>query len=691
MGFASFFVTPRAVFADEFFSETVEPNTALVVLRDDNHGILDKAFIKQRKDISDGLSINLWKIKAEAGQFDRTLSYLKSRPEVAKVLPNPRISRYVVPSDPYWDDLWGMQRMSTGEAWEVATGNSTVVAVLDTGIDMTHEDLEENIWSNAEELGADLEGNQKSNNSFDDDGNDYIDDYRGWNFVSSTNDPTDNNGHGTHVAGTIAAIGNNGVGVVGVNWQAKLMPLKILDSSGGGYLSYMLEALIYAADNGARVANMSLGAEGLTPDLIDIIQSYVDYAHARGMVMVAAAGNITVETPDPNTDNNYPSAANHVISVGAMDLSDQRASFSKYGSTLDFVAPGVNILSTRATGTGYGGQYTAEEPQYSYSSGTSMASPHVAGLAALMLSVDADLPPEGVYEAIKTTCQDLGVVGRDDYFGAGVIGARLAVDEIGSLAVMVNSQISVDKTEAIADGIDLIFATVVLRDGANNPLPGKTVVLTTEDRGLYYDLAQITDVNGEAGIAFVGTASGTKTIKAFNVTDRGWVNGSSVIQFSPGEISSTKSRLFVPDDKTFAYVGYTLSVYLKAIDIWGNPITGQEIEFLSNRMDDVLGQPIGGDGEGVHTGKISSDYEGISIVTARTIVGGIDVGEAKEITFYRAGDTNFDQSVDLTDISILVYNYGKEGGDIVNTWTDINKDGVVDLTDISIMIYHYDG
>ncbi|OQA03810.1 MAG: Bacterial Ig-like domain (group 1) [bacterium ADurb.Bin400] len=256
---------------------------------------------------------------------------------------------------------------------------------------------------------------------------------------------------------------------------------------------------------------------------------------------------------------------------------------------------------------------------------------------------------------------------------------------------MVNSQISVDKTEAIADGIDLIFATVVLRDGANNPLPGKTVVLTTEDRGLYYDLAQITDVNGEAGIAFVGTASGTKTIKAFNVTDRGWVNGSSVIQFSPGEISSTKSRLFVPDDKTFAYVGYTLSVYLKAIDIWGNPITGQEIEFLSNRMDDVLGQPIGGDGEGVHTGKISSDYEGISIVTARTIVGGIDVGEAKEITFYRAGDTNFDQSVDLTDISILVYNYGKEGGDIVNTWTDINKDGVVDLTDISIMIYHYDG
>lgn len=339
--------------------------------------------------------------------------------------PNFVVSTAATPNDPYWftsgswgqsyDDLWGLKKIQADKAWDLSTGSESItVAVIDTGLDFTHEDLQGNFWNNPGEI-----GDGKENNKIDDDNNGYIDDWRGWDFVNNDNDPTDDYGHGTHVAGTIGAVGNNSVGVVGVNWNIKLMGVKFLNASGRGYDDGASASLIYAANNGARLSNNSWGGYGYSK----LISDAIDYAYNKGSTTIAAAGNDDSDARD-FTPANHPNA----IAVAATDYLDIKASFSNYGPKIDVAAPGVNVLSLKAAGTDmYGDGSRTVGNNYMYASGTSMASPHAAGLAALVLSADPSLTNEQLRQVLRESADDLGDPGKDDIFGYGRINADKAL------------------------------------------------------------------------------------------------------------------------------------------------------------------------------------------------------------------------------------------------------------------------
>ena len=230
----------------------------------------------------------------------------------------------------------------------------------------------------------------------------------GFNAITGTTNPADDHGHGTHVAGIAAAVVNNSVGVAGVAGGAKIMPVKVLGSNGYGYSTDIIEGIIWVADNGADVINLSLGMY----DYSQAIQDAVNYAYNKGIVIVAAAGNDNISYPS------YPAACSNVISVAAIRQNLAKASFSNYGSTIDIAAPGENIYSTTYNGS------------YGYMNGTSMASPFVAGVAALILSTNPAYTPNQVETLITSTAIDLGTTGRDDVFGAGLVNVSLSASEI---------------------------------------------------------------------------------------------------------------------------------------------------------------------------------------------------------------------------------------------------------------------
>ena len=312
----------------------------------------------------------------------------------------------LTPNDTSFSSLWGLRTIQAPEAWDIQTGSSDiVVAVIDTGVDYNHVDLAANMWTNAGEIPG---------NGLDDDNNGYVDDVRGWDFYSNDNDPTDNSypydDHGTHCAGTIAGVGNNGIGVAGVSWNAKIMPLRFLGNSGGSSTD-AVKAIHYAIDNGAHIMSNSWGGGGYSTALKDAISA----ADAVGILFIAAAGNGGYDRIGDNTDlsPHYPSSYDlpNIISVAATNGYDTRASFSNYGLvSVDLGAPGVNIYSTRP-GNRYGSF-----------SGTSMATPHVAGAAALIMAQY----PEITHNALKAKILD-SVDQVSSLAGITVTGGRLNV------------------------------------------------------------------------------------------------------------------------------------------------------------------------------------------------------------------------------------------------------------------------
>ena len=320
------------------------------------------------------------------------------------------------PNDAFFGALWGLHNTGQAggtddadidalEAWSVTTGsNATVVAVIDTGVDYSHQDLATNIWVNQ----AEIPGNE-----IDDDFNGYVDDVHGYDFVNDDGDPMDDNGHGTHVAGTIGAIDNNGLGVVGVSPNVQIMALKFLNADGSGYLSDAIKAIDYAVANGAVISNNSWSGGGYSQTLYEAIAN----AGSVGHIFVAAAGNAT-----SNNDSSpaYPASyeLDNIISVAATDRNDALASFSNYGATtVDLAAPGVSILST------------TPGDSYSTYSGTSMATPHVAGVVALVRSQHPDWSYTQVVDQVLSSVDPI-----DSLEGLTVTGGRLnasaAVDPV---------------------------------------------------------------------------------------------------------------------------------------------------------------------------------------------------------------------------------------------------------------------
>src|SRR5215211_692790 len=269
----------------------------------------------------------------------------------------------VATSDPDFDRLWGLGKIGAPAAWGVTTGSpGVVVGVIDSGVDFSHHDLAGARWTNPPES-----CDACRSNGVDDDHNGYVDDWRGWDFAHGDNDPFDDNGHGTHVAGTIGAVGDNGVGVTGVNQHVSLMGLKFIGANGEGTAADAVSAILYASTMGADVTNNSYGGDGFSQAMLDAIRT----ADSRGSLFVAAAGN---SFSDNDLDPVYPAGYDvpNVVSVAASDENDDLAWFSNGGAeSVDLAAPGVDIYSTWP-----GGGYRLE-------SGTSMAAPHVAGAAAL--------------------------------------------------------------------------------------------------------------------------------------------------------------------------------------------------------------------------------------------------------------------------------------------------------------------
>ena len=358
-------------------------------------------------------------------KLQEAIDHFNADPNVESVEPNFVVKILLTPNDPYYSssgswgqsyrDLWGMPKIDAASAWDQNTGStSIIVADIDTGVDRNHPDIAANMWVNSGET---------PNNGIDDDGNGYIDDYYGWDWVNNDGDPMDDHGHGTHVAGTIAAVGNNATGVVGVNWTSKIMALKFLSASGSGSLSNGIAALRYAADMGAKISSNSWGCACNSAAMDDAVK----YEHDRGMVMVAAAGNNNGDTLDHS-----PSSADRAIAVAATDYLDRKASFSNWGERVDVAAPGVNILSLKAAVSPMCSASKTVGTRYCRVSGTSMAAPHVSGLAALLWANNSSLTNEEIRQIIRAGSDDLGSVGKDRDFGYGRINANGSMSLTGS-------------------------------------------------------------------------------------------------------------------------------------------------------------------------------------------------------------------------------------------------------------------
>jgi len=347
------------------------------------------AKLKREFKIVPGLSV----VKLPAGlTVEKAVEKLSKTSGILYAHPNYQVQAFsTFPNDPRFNELWGMHNTGqTGgtpdadidapEAWDIGTGSSDiVVAVIDTGVDYTHPDLAANIWHNPGEIPG---------NGIDDDHNGFVDDVYGYDFVNNDGDPMDDHFHGTHCAGTIGAVGNNGIGVAGVCWNVKIMALKFLNSGGSGYTEDAIRAVEYSVLMGANLSSNSWGGGGNDQGLKDAI----DAAGAAGMLFVAAAGNGSGNNNDiyPTYPASYDSTS--IISVMATTNTDQMASFSNYGPTsVDLGASGVSILSCQPGGG------------YQLLSGTSMATPHVAGACALLWSLNPGLSNSEVKDILLRT------------------------------------------------------------------------------------------------------------------------------------------------------------------------------------------------------------------------------------------------------------------------------------------------
>lgn len=342
-------------------------------------------------------NLELVKLSANTSLKDAVIKYMAD-PLVEYAEPNYiRRASATIPNDQFFHQQWALHNTGTFaggtagadikavQAWDIHTGNGEIViAVLDTGIDFNHADLSGNIWINTGEI---------PNNGIDDDGNGKIDDWRGWNFVSNNNNPIDDDGHGTFVSGIIGAKGNNFIGIAGVMWNVKIMPLKFLDNTGSGTVANEITAIQYAISKGAKIINASYSGSSHSQAERDAVAA----ANSAGILFMAAAGNGGNDDIGDNNDffPEYPASYNlpNIVSIAATDQNDRRASFSNFGlNSVHVAAPGVYILSTIPT--------SIQPSGYFFLSGTSASTPHVAGLAGLLYSYYTHFTPSQIRSTI---------------------------------------------------------------------------------------------------------------------------------------------------------------------------------------------------------------------------------------------------------------------------------------------------
>ena len=331
------------------------------------------------------------------GRESEMVEAYKKRPEVAYAEPNFYATACSVPNDEFYPLQWNFPLINLPAAWDISTGEGVVVAVVDTGINP---------------FGRDSFGSLSDDRLM-----------LGYNAIAGIRGGIDYNQHGTHVAGTIGQETDNGTGVAGIAYNARLLPVKSLSFLGGGLYSWIINGIRWATDNGADVINLSLGSSSYSR----LLEEAIDYAYEKGVTVVAAAGN------DGTDEILYPAALEHCIAVGAVRYDKKLALYSNYGDELDLVAPGGD-LDVDQNGDGYDDGILQETFWafgvgwgYWFSTGTSMASPHVAGVAALVKSIHPEYGPDDIRQALQDTAEDLGAPGWDERYGYGLIDAYAAV------------------------------------------------------------------------------------------------------------------------------------------------------------------------------------------------------------------------------------------------------------------------
>ena len=335
------------------------------------------------------------RVKLKNGQDPQSaMAELQQDPGVEAVQPNFYYHLASTPNDPMWSNsgLYGLTKISAAAAWDLTTGSpSVVVANIDTGMRYTHEDLAANMWTNPGEI---------QGNGVDDDGNGFADDYYGYDFFYNAPDPIDEHGHGTHTGGTIGAVGNNGVGIVGVSWNVKIMAIKIFSASGKDTTSAMIiNAYNYIRlmkERGVNIRVTNNSYSGNEPGDIDYAaKEAIDAMGDAGILNVFAAGNNS-QSNDTSAAPNYPASytSPSILSVASSSSTDMRSGFSAYGvNSVDIAAPGSGVLSTTF----------ASDSSYGTMSGTSMATPHVTGAAALLAALDPSLSPASIKATLMNT------------------------------------------------------------------------------------------------------------------------------------------------------------------------------------------------------------------------------------------------------------------------------------------------
>lgn len=424
----------------------------------------------------------------------------------------------VIPNDQYFFRQWSLVNTGTfslfpgtiadsdidmDDAWMITQGDATtVITIIDSGMRLQHPEVAGRIWTNTGEIAGNL---------IDDDGNGYIDDVEGYDWAYSDNDPTDDVGHGTNITGIVAANANNSIGYAGINWNCKVMELKALDVNNSGYYSWWTDAIYYAVDNGTNIINMSMGGSSNSTTM----EAAIDYAFNN---------NVTVTVCMMNFNNNvdyYPAAFTNVIATGSTDPDDDRSvpfswsttSGSNYGNHIDVCAPGNYI---------YGLSHTSNTAYGVYWSGTSMAAPHVAGLASLMLAVDNTLTPSQIKNIIESTAQDLvgapleDTPGWDQYHGWGRINANAAL------------QLVVSVKEATIKNAFSIF-----------PNPAKNIVNISVKEILNDATIKITDVTGKTVLLINNTNASSR----FTIPVSGLSDGIYFVQLLSNNKSSTQKLI----------------------------------------------------------------------------------------------------------------------------------------------------
>jgi type VII secretion-associated serine protease mycosin len=606
------------------------------------------------EDITNGV-LNIAKAElnqAEINSLKKSNDVLYAEPSGSyKLNFTPNDPLYTAPGQYYWS------KIEANAALDISQGNGVVVAVLDSGVDLLHPDLAGQLVT-------------------------------GTNIVSPGEDPQDDTGHGTMIAGIIAAKTNNDVGVAGLAPQAKIMPVKIFDATGNTTDTNIINGITWAVNNGADVINMSFGS---LDHINSAVRDTIEWAFDQGVILVAGAGN-------QNTFNNeYPAAYPQVISVGATDENDNRAAFSNYGSTISVVAPGVNIYSTTW-------MFNAiPQNTYTLDSGTSFSCPEVAAAAALLKSRYPDITPGQAKYVIEKTARDVGDPGRDDQFGWGVLDMAASLNGAPAVLATLPDAVDIESNDSKSSATSIVVNTVY--SGNFNSAADTDWYKLSFTQPSSFTLKMTTNATTDAIMA-VQDSSGTVVTSTTLSSNGGATTNLQVNNLTPGDYYVVFRQ--ISGDPWLSGEQYNFESYIRQV-IAGRIVDPQGLVSDFSTPDfKVTISPVDVPGFSGPDFVLTPASDG-TFATIPTLPGSYRMAFTYPSNYLATDDVVYGSGVDL-DINKEIWPGNVNGDHTINdldiqSWwdavdsapdspnwnadADINKDNIVDLRDLVLIAVNY--